>query len=334
MTNLSLALLQGSYQVTLKGVLWGWIGAGCFLIGVVGFMVMGARATEQSRHHFVAKIFVVLTAMASYLTLALGQGAQEAHQGSAQFPYARFIDWSITTPLLLLGLAMLALPKARNFPGLVLGLMGADLYMVLTGLFAGLSSPNGNAWWVWFIVSSVAFVAIYALIWGGLASQAKEKGKQGRNLLRSRDSEERYEGAMLSGEAGLFVPMAALLSILWLVYPVNFFLSVQGIGVYGLGASNGIYTVSDVVAKVVYGFILLGGILAIERRAKKARDDSPEDYETDGEKARRDAEEARREAAWLRSRLEGAGSDSPRVRQTPRSELEAPREDGGTRSER
>ena len=292
-----MALLQSSYKVTLS-VIWAWIGAGCFLFGVLGFMALGARATQQSRHHFATKIFVVLTAMASYLSLALGQGAQKAHQGGTQFPYARFIDWSITTPLLLLGLAMLALPKARNFPGLVLGLIGADIYMVLTGLFAGLSSPSGNAWWVWFVVSSVAFIAIYTLIWGGLASQAKEKGKQGRNLLRSRDSEERYEGAMLAGEAGWFVPMAALLSVLWLVYPVNFFLSSQGIGVYGAATSKGIYTLMDVLAKVVYGFILLGGILAIERRAKKARDDSPEDYETDGEKARRDAEEARREAAW------------------------------------
>lgn len=59
-----------------------------------------------------------------------------------QIFWARYVDWSITTPLLLLDLAFLA------------GLNGADIYvaivadivMVLTGLFGAFGNSEGQKW--------------------------------------------------------------------------------------------------------------------------------------------------------------------------------------------
>ena len=79
--------------------------------------------------------------MTSYIALAFTQGVERAGEDT-YFGYARFIDWSVTTPLLLLGLALLALPRARDSLPLVLSIMAVDLYMIATGLFAGLSGEG------------------------------------------------------------------------------------------------------------------------------------------------------------------------------------------------
>jgi hypothetical protein len=120
---------------------WAWAGAACFFVGVLGFSIMGLRATEKGRGHFAHKILIVLVAMTSYIALAFTQGAERAGEDT-YFSYARFIDWSVTTPLLLLGLALLALPRARDSLPLVLSIMAVDLYMIATGLFAGLSDEG------------------------------------------------------------------------------------------------------------------------------------------------------------------------------------------------
>jgi bacteriorhodopsin len=312
-SSLSLAFLQGGspapyvFQWT---TLWAWIGFGFFFLGIVVIAAMGTRATEQSVGHFVTKLFVCLIAMASYFALALDQGSVTAGEGGAEFAYARFIDWSITTPLLLLGLALLALPRAREKLPLVLGLMGTDVFMIVTGLFSGLSNEATNAWWPWYIPSAIAQVVIYALLFGPLVREAKDQAQHGRKMLKSRERQERYQGAVHVGESAWYLTMSLLLAGIWLAYPVNFFLSEQGIGVWGVDASSTIYTVADIIAKPIYSFIFLGGILAIEKRAKKEADRQPEEHMTETEKAPLEAEEAHREAELARAeaeRLRAAG---------------------------
>ena len=205
MNNLAILLVQqvsgedlGPYNPSASEW-WAWAGAACFLVGVVGFSIMGLRATEKGRGHFAHKILIVLVAMTSYIALAFTQGVERAGE-DMYFGYARFIDWSVTTPLLLLGLALLALPRTRDSLPLVLSIMAVDLYMIATGLFAGLSSEGRGVWWVWFIVSSLAFVVLYAMIFGPLAKKAKEKIKAGEAMQRSGDLVERYLGTIYVGE--------------------------------------------------------------------------------------------------------------------------------------
>jgi bacteriorhodopsin len=276
---------------------WAWAGAACFLVGIVGFSIMGFGATEKGRGHFAHKILIVLVAMTSYIALPKGQGAERAGEDT-YFGYARFVDWSVTTPLLLLGLALLALPRARDSLSLVLSIMAVDLYMIATGLFAGLSGEGRGVWWVWFIVSSLAFVVLYAMIFGPLAKKAREKIRAGEAMRGSGDSVERYLGAVHAGEGKWFAPMAGLLALIWLVYPVVFFLDEQGVGLYTHPTTDALYTIVDVTAKVVYGFIFLGGILSIEKRAADAMGRSPKEMDEE-------------EYAWFTSELtrhEGAES--------------------------
>lgn len=321
----TLALLQGqevnvgAYNPTAAQI-WAWIGAAGFLVGIIGFCIIGFRATPKGRGHFVAKILVVITALSSYIALAFGQGTQAAGE-STYFGFARYVDWAVTTPLLLLGLALLAIPRARDALPLVLGLMAVDLYMIVTGLFAGLSNEDRWVWLVWFIISSIAFVVIYAIIFGPLAQRAKHKVEEGEAMKRSNDPVERYLGALHSGEGKWFAPMAAFLGLVWLVYPVNYFLSEQGINVYGHPTSDAIYTISDVTAKVIYGFVLLSGILAIEKRAANAMGRDPKEM-GDEEKTRFHTELADREGEYARhkaARLRGGSREEASERSPSRT---------------
>ena len=98
-------------------------------------------------------------------------------------------------------------------------------------------------------------------------------------MQRSGDPVERYLGTVHAGEGKWFVPMAGLLALIWLIYPGIFFLDEQGIGAYTHPTTDALYTIVDVAAKVVYGFIFLGGILALEKCAADAMGRSPKEME-------------------------------------------------------
>ncbi len=96
MSNLALSLFQqvnggnlGPYNPSASEW-WAWAGAACFLVGIVGFSIMGLRAKEKGRGHFAHKILIVLVAMISYIALAFTQGVERAGEDT-YFGYARFM---------------------------------------------------------------------------------------------------------------------------------------------------------------------------------------------------------------------------------------------------
>jgi hypothetical protein len=115
--------------------------------------------------------------------------------------------------------------------------------------------------------------------------------------------------------------MAGLLALIWLIYPVVFFLDEQGVGAYTHPTTDALYTIVDVTAKVVYGFIFLGGILAIEKRAADSMGRSPKDMDEE-EYLRFTSELTRHEGAESRHKLAALSTSSG----------EAARERGGTAS--
>ena len=88
-----------------------------------------------------------LFAAISYFAMAIHQGAITLSSGR-EFLFARYIDWSVTTPALLLGLSMTALHGAHRRAALVAGLLVSDVVMIVTGLFFG-ASQDPFAKWVW-----------------------------------------------------------------------------------------------------------------------------------------------------------------------------------------
>lgn len=133
---------------TLAGVTestWFWIGAAGMAIGAVVLTVIGKKRTQDEEAHTVIHGIIPLVAALAYFAMATGQGGVKLADGSTYW-YARYVDWSITTPLLLLGLAITALHGAHRRPALVAAVLGADVIMIATGFFSGLSLQAFPRW--------------------------------------------------------------------------------------------------------------------------------------------------------------------------------------------
>lgn len=88
--------------------------------------------------------------------------------------WARYVDWSITTPLLLLDLALLAGLSGAN----ILIAIVADVIMVLTGLFAAFGQAKDSQKWGWYAWGCIAYlVIVYQLAIGGRETVAQKDGK-------------------------------------------------------------------------------------------------------------------------------------------------------------
>lgn len=101
-----------------------WLGSGLSeATGSVILFVQGwNRRTRDEENHWLLHLFVCLAAMASYLAMALGQGSLLLADGR-EFFVARYVDWSITTPMLLLGLCLTALHTPLRRWALLLGIL-------------------------------------------------------------------------------------------------------------------------------------------------------------------------------------------------------------------
>ena len=112
-----------------------------------------------------------------------------------QVYWARYVDWSITTPLLLLDLGLLAgMSGGHIFMAIV-----ADLIMILTGLFAAFGEEGTPQKWGWYTIACIAYIfVIWHLALNGGAN-ATQKGPK----LRS-----------------FFVAIGGYTLVLWTAYPM------------------------------------------------------------------------------------------------------------------
>lgn len=225
---------------------WLWIGTVGMAVGALAFLAMGLRdgGTEEDREKFfVITLFVPIIAAASYLAMANGQGVIEIHGRTVY--WARYADWLITTPLLLLDLALLARMRLSQIFGLIL----ADVFMIVTGLIAALSPEPLN--YLWWTVSTGAFVAILVILVQQLSSVGRERSPE---------------------VAGLFRTLALLTVVLWTAYPVVWLLGTEGFGTIGLSAEVLVFMVLDLSAKVGFGFVLLSNRGALRRAGSVTRE--------------------------------------------------------------
>ena len=158
--------------------------------------------------------FITTFAAISYFAMAVGDGISyntitKTHHSKGKIPdveqvvkrevyWARYVDWSVTTPLLLLDLSLLAGLAGAN----ILVAVVADVVMILTGLFAAFSVERGPKWG-WYAIACIAYlVIVYQL------------GFNGRGTVQGKDKK----------TAAFFSAIAGFTLILWTIYPMYVFL--------------------------------------------------------------------------------------------------------------
>ena len=217
-----------------------WITAAIMILATLYFVFRMTSAPEENRHFFYASGIITLIAATMYMTMGSGYGSflQPGVGGQHLFFFGRYIDWVFTTPLILLDLALVALPK--NYPGrtpMLWTMMGADVYMILTGIAA--TAIRSNFRWAFYGVSCAAFLAILYFIVAKLIPQATQRDPQVRRLFNT---------------------LCGLLIVLWVLYPIVWLLGSEGFGVISLLAETICYAILDVLAKVAFGFILTSSV--------------------------------------------------------------------------
>ncbi len=221
-----------------------WLTALIMFAGGTALLLLGKRRTETEGVMSLSHGIVPIIAGCLYVAMATGQGAlllptDATLAGAANttriFWFGRYIDWLFTTPLLLIGLGCLGMFRGRKRTDLLLGAVAADIIMVITA-FAFSASENVISRWIWFILSCIAFLGVYYVIW---VSQLQA------NRLE------------LPAVQAAYKRSAAVLSILWMVYPVILALSPDGLGLVTDSASVLVIAVTDVLAKVGFGFLSL-----------------------------------------------------------------------------
>ena len=221
---------------------WLWLTTAVMLVGGGVILLIGKRRTAEEEIHTVLHGIVPIIAACSYFAMAIGQGSVVLPLGAPAetgrvFYFARYIDWSFTTPLLLLTLATTSQHSGMRRHGAVAGLLLADLMMILTALFFGLSDVPWIKW-TWFLVSCVAFLAVFYVIWVSLLGEsAGERGDVQRLYRRN----------------------AAILTVLWLAYPVVLAAGDDGLAIVGTTLGVGAIAALDFVSKVVYGLMTISG---------------------------------------------------------------------------
>lgn len=229
-----------------------WLTTAIMLIGGLAILALGKRRTAAEELQTALHGIVPLIAACAYFAMASGQGALvlpavDRHTGlvvGRVFYYARYIDWAFTTPLLLISLVMTAMHTGPKRAGIITGVVLADLLMIATALFFG-ASEIASLKWIWFLVSCIAFLGVYYVIWVS-AMQANQAERSDVRETYRRD--------------------AMLLSVVWLIYPLILLVAPDGLGVVGDTFSILVIAVLDILAKVVFGLISIRSDAAITER--------------------------------------------------------------------
>jgi len=223
-----------------------WVVFVVMLVASVVFSGMSWNVPMSKRLYHVITTLITITAALSYFAMASGHGAsyhhvveRESHQHVPdtthdiyrEVYYARYIDWSITTPLLLLDLCLLA---GMNGGSILIAIV-ADLIMILTGLFAAYGAEGTPQKWGWYAIACIAYlVVIWQLAYHGRGMAMNKGGKVGN----------------------FFAAIGGFTLIIWTVYPI-----IWGIadGSRNMNPDEEIiaYAILDILAKPIFGAWLL-----------------------------------------------------------------------------
>ncbi len=219
---------------------WLWLDTILMVAGGLVILAIGKQRTTGEQAHTIYHGIVPIIAASSYFAMAVGQGLMTLHNSvpgnpARLFYFARYIDWTFTTPLLLLSLAHTAMHSGMRKSGMVAGLLISDVIMILTSFFFGASEV---IWikWTWFAVSCVAFLGVYYVIWGPMMRE---------NQLESAQAQSDYRRN------------AVILSVLWLIYPLILAVCPDGLGMLGDTPSVASIAILDLVSKVAYGLFAI-----------------------------------------------------------------------------
>jgi bacteriorhodopsin len=208
------------------------------LIGTICFAAAGLYHADQNsvtvlRTTPFMSASITLISSVSYLLLATGHGLFAACPDHRPVQYARYIEWLISTPVMLVMLSTVGALTADTCCFLVF----LDLVMVLSGLTGAMIL--GPARWVFFSFGVICLLPILGVLFHSWESWKKAG-------LQNHPSASAYQNAL------------AILMITWVLYGVMWVLT-DGTSAVCRDTEAALYLALDVIAKIVFCRVLNSG---------------------------------------------------------------------------
>lgn len=205
---------------------WFAVGALGMAFGTVVFGGGLLRADADVRRYYAALTAISGIATVAYVVMALGIGSVTVGDRTVFVP--RYIDWLLTTPLLLAYLAMLVDPERGLFGKII----AANIVVIVAGFAAALLS--GIERFGLFAVGGLAYLVLAYLLLGPLTRRSR--GQRTESLFRG---------------------LRNLTVILWSIYPIIWLLGPAGFGLLTNLTNILLVTYLDLITKVGFGMIAL-----------------------------------------------------------------------------
>jgi len=231
-----------------------------YVLAVLGFVVGVALAArlatvddaDVDRGKFSYLLIIPGFAGLMYVLMALDVGVLTV--GSETIVLPRYVDWLVTTPVLV-GYVGYVAGAPRRW---IAGVMAADAAMIATGAVATVTT--GPTKWAFFAVSAAFHVSLFYVLYRVFPTYAREYAKR----------------------RGLFKLLQNHVGLLWLAYPLVWVVGAPGLGYVSAAGISLVVAYLDVVAKVPYVYFVWNRRYSFDRDAAglmvgSSTDESPAD---------------------------------------------------------
>ncbi|MBD2440929.1 bacteriorhodopsin [Nostoc sp. FACHB-110] len=213
-----------------------WIYVAGMAIGALHFWSLSRNGRGVPQHEYLVAIFIPIWSGLAYMAMALDQGKVEASGQIAH--YARYIDWIVTTPLLLLSLSWTAMQFTKKDWTLIGFLMSTQVVVITSGLIADLSEQDWIRY-LWDICGVVAFLIVLWGIWNPLRAKSKTQTAELSNLYNK---------------------LVTYFTVLWICYPIVWIIGPSGFGWINQTIETFLFCLIPFFSKVGFSFLDLHGL--------------------------------------------------------------------------
>lgn len=211
-----------------------WIGFACMFVSCLYFLQAAMSRKASDRTFEMLTFFICAIASLAYLVMASGHGYIQLGHAQPLY-YARYVDWLLTTPLMLWDLLELA-----GADGSVIFIaVTMDALMICAGLIGALLIEH-QIRWAFFVFGCVFFLFVV------------------NDLVAHMNSNQFGSAAQ-----AVYGNVTKLTIVMWTLYPVAWALT-EGTDIIGANAACLMYTVLDVISKCVFGFLIVANRSALD----------------------------------------------------------------------
>jgi len=196
-------------------------------------------------YHVITTLATIISAL-SYFAMASGMGSgfrcaevtdshehipDTHHTVCRQVYWVRYVDWTLSTPLLLIDLCLLAGIDGAH----TLMAVASSVIMTLAGLASAYGRKHTAQRWGWFAIAVLAYLFV---IWHVALHGSRMARAKGDKVAR------------------LFGGLAGYIFVIWTIYPIVWGVA-EGLHKTTVDTGVVIYGVLDILAKVGFGLYLL-----------------------------------------------------------------------------